>query len=124
MARKFGNLSAQDAIEQTPYKSGTAIEGGFRSALAQLEAGKLADAITKAQQREAQLNGNYIANPFGGAEEPATPMPNSYVQMLEAERQRQLAFAAGVAPRVQRVEDIRSLGDAANYVGGVVGQPQ
>lgn len=121
MARQYGGKGLEDLVNSAPIRSTNSVTAGFRSALASMEANKLAAAITKAQAAIPTNAQKYVTNPFDTGEAPAVIIDNEMLQELERQRQEKLAYAAGVAPRVQRLEDIRSLGDAANYVGGVVG---
>lgn len=88
MARKFGNLSAEDAIKQTPYRSGTAVEGGFRSALANLRAGALAHQITLAQQAAYERYGPsaYVDNPLDDIDTSGQPVEIGYGGPWDAPR--------------------------------------
>ena len=124
MAREYGGKSLKQLTTEAPFKSTNAVTGGFRSALAGLKTNETAAALLEAQRQLADKHG-VTDNPFDDVETEITSadqmQQNSYIRELERQRQEQQAYASAISPDVQRIEDIKSLGDVGTYVGGVVG---
>ena len=87
MARQYGGKGLKDLVNSAPIRSTNSVTAGFRSALASMEANKLAYAITKAQAAIPTNAQKYVTNPFETGEAPVVIQDNAMLQELERQRQ-------------------------------------